>query len=143
MAHEPGESVVISPVIRSHGIGVVKGVRGKVSSGASGCRISYRNSGIIGTVIYCGEIFKIVGQKLPIFAIYLNFDLLHHAHATPTIYAHCTEGNKVLFSLQLAKLENVSNLVSPHLMLLNVDRVLTILHPIFCVCSSLNSIACQ
>lgn len=50
--HLPGERVVISPVIRSHGIGVVSGVRGKVSSGASGCRISYKNSGIIGTVTF-------------------------------------------------------------------------------------------
>lgn len=52
ISHLPGERVVISPVIRSHGDGVVNGVRGSVSSGASGCRISYKNSGIIGTVIF-------------------------------------------------------------------------------------------
>lgn len=32
------------------GVCVVSGVRGKLSSGASGWRMSYRNSGIIGTV---------------------------------------------------------------------------------------------
>lgn len=30
---------------------MVKGVRGKLSRGASGWRISYRNSGIIGTAM--------------------------------------------------------------------------------------------
>lgn len=34
---------------RSHGIGVVNGSRGKLSNVAFGCRISYKNSGIIGT----------------------------------------------------------------------------------------------
>lgn len=51
---KPAEKVVVSvpSVGRSHGwrgAGVVNGVRGKLSSGASGCRMSYRNSGIMGT----------------------------------------------------------------------------------------------
>uniref|UniRef100_A0A1B0BZW7 Uncharacterized protein n=1 Tax=Glossina palpalis gambiensis TaxID=67801 RepID=A0A1B0BZW7_9MUSC len=39
----PGQGVV------GGGVCGVNGVRGKLSKGASGCRISYRNSGIIGT----------------------------------------------------------------------------------------------
>lgn len=48
----PAEMVVVSElsVGRSHGVGVVNGVRGKLSNGASGCLMSYKNSGIIGTV---------------------------------------------------------------------------------------------
>lgn len=47
----PAEMVVtsVSPDGRSHGIGVVNGTRGKLSNVAFGCRISYKNSGIIGT----------------------------------------------------------------------------------------------
>lgn len=47
----PGESVVNSlpSVGRSHGTGVVSGIRGRLSNVAFGCRISYKNSGMIGT----------------------------------------------------------------------------------------------
>ena len=40
----------------SHGDNVVGGVLGKLASGASGCLMSYRNSGMIGTVREEGEI---------------------------------------------------------------------------------------
>lgn len=37
-------------------MGVVSGIRGKLSNVAFGCRISYRNSGIIGTIKVEGNI---------------------------------------------------------------------------------------
>lgn len=52
IAFLPGESVVPSlpSAGRSHGIGVVSGILGRLSNVAFGCRISYKNSGMMGTV---------------------------------------------------------------------------------------------
>ncbi len=52
--HLPADKVVVSEPsvgLELNGDGVVNGVLGKLSNGASGWFISYRNSGMIGTEI--------------------------------------------------------------------------------------------
>jgi len=49
-----GGAASLPSLLQGHGVGSGgtmedSGVRGKLSSGASGCRMSYRNSGMMGT----------------------------------------------------------------------------------------------
>lgn len=62
----PADKVVVSiPSVgleSLNGDGVVNGVLGKLSNGASGCRMSYRNSGIMGTVKLNIQHFEFFGS---------------------------------------------------------------------------------